>query len=193
MKIRHLVIPSLLMGLSLSAVSEDQYYVGLDSFYGQNTERAEDTQTIDSSTSSDAGGGAITIGKRYVDGDRFEVGFTKVEAEFDGGREEKFEGIDFDWTFLVLDKNVVQPYLEAGFGLYEYKGTENLTSDNKNLGGIAINFGAGVIYEAAKNVELDASYSIKGIGWEEAEYENGDSAKLKEDIGKFVFGARYLF
>lgn len=183
---------SLVFGLfclpALALAADEAYYVGLDTFIGKGEETV-DSSTGETTESTNTGGGSINIGYRYSDNDRFEVEFTKVESEFDGSREEKFEGIDFDWSFAVLPQPSFQPYLEAGFGLYEYKGTKDATSNNENLGGIAVNFGLGVIYELEKEIELDASYRIKGIGWEETK----DDDKVKEDIGKFVLGARILF
>lgn len=180
------------LGLSclstLAFAADTAYYIGLDTFIGKGEEKV-DSSSGNSTESTDTGGGSINIGYRFEDNDRFEVEFTKVESEFDGGREEKFEGIDFDWTFAVLAQPSFQPYLEAGFGLYEYKGTSDVASDNENLGGIAVNFGFGAIYELEKEIELDASYRIKGIGWEETE----SNDEVKEDIGKFVLGARILF
>lgn len=173
---------------SITLAADTAYYVGLDTFIGKGEEKV-DSSSGDSTDSTDTGGGSINIGYRFADNDRFEVEFTKVESEFKGGREEKFEGIDFDWTFAVLPQASFQPYLEAGFGLYEYKGTRDATSNNENLGGIAVNFGFGAIYELEKEIELDASYRIKGIGWEETKTDD----KVKEDIGKFVLGARILF
>ncbi len=172
---------------SVSLAADTAYYVGMDAFFGSQ-KQTYDASGNETSESASAGGGSINLGYRFTDNDRFEVEFTKVESEIDSD-DTKMEGIDFDWSFVVLPQSSFYPYLEAGFGLYEYKQTKSLSDDNENLGGIAINFGFGAIYELEKSIELDASYRFKGIGWEETKFDQ----KISNDIGKLVLGARILF
>jgi len=186
--LKKLSFACLMFSASAASVAGDAgYYVGMDAFFGSQKQTL-DASGSETSESASAGGGSINIGYRYADNDRFEVEFTKVESEIDSD-DTKMEGIDFDWSFVVLPQSSFYPYLEAGFGLYEYKQTKELSNDNENLGGIAVNFGFGAIYELEESIELDASYRFKGIGWEETK----DDQKIKNDIGKLVVGARILF
>ena len=187
-------LPVLWAIAALSHANDGRYYVGIDAFFG-NGEETTEIGREESSDEADHRGRAFTLGYRYPDNDRFEIELTKITSEFDDGRKEEFEGIDFSWSLGILPQPSMQPYVEVGFGLYEYQESDVLTEDNEDLTGLALHVGLGAIYEISPRLELDASYRVKHIGWEgtSEDEDDDDNIMMSEEIAKLVFGLRFIF
>ena len=143
----------------------------------------------------DANSAAITLGYRFPSNNRFQISLVSIDAELKGGIKDEFSGTDFDWQF-VYGLDTVQPYWGLGFGLYTFENTAQVTEKNKDLSGLSLQLLGGIKIDLHKHFEVDVSYRIKSISWQDIEESNALFSKTtsrSHTVGSLNFGAAVKF
>ena len=180
-----------------SAAEEDlKWYVVAGFGIGSGEEEGDSNYSYYNYT-ADFDSTGFKLGGGYIFSDlfRLEISYAGEEMEFtDVNATENFSSLDFDGIWAFTDYPV-RPYLLAGIGLTAYQDTaEYLEGDDGDLNGISIQLGAGGIWRAAPNFELDAGLKIRGVGWQELEGSNSSAnLEISTSLAQFTFGARVLF
>jgi opacity protein-like surface antigen len=192
---------SLLLLSSLATTTqadvEKGVYLGLDmntSLSGTATAEYE-RSNIENETDIDTTGAGIFIGYRSSRNNRVQLSFTSFDVEYEGGTTEEVTGMDFDWQFVYGDKTV-QPYWGLGFGLYTYEDTSDLFVSDEDLKGVSFQLAAGAKFDLHEHFELDASYHIKSIAWQDIVVINGftsETLSLSHTFSYLNFGAAIKF
>ncbi|WP_396588670.1 hypothetical protein [Bermanella sp. R86510] len=190
MKFKTAVLTSAMV-CAVSVPAHAGFYFGIGGSGGSVTETYEGPSTIEDEYEYDQTQGDIKLGLLFESETRMEVSFNAITVEDDFGGEAEYSGIDFDWYFPFGSHNI-KPYLGLGFGLYEYEDTAVLFTDGENLGGISINFLAGVMIPFNESVELSLGYEAKGIGWETMQA-NGQEVEASSSVSSVGFGLLFKF
>lgn len=183
--------------LSSQADVESGVYVGLNgnsSLSGTFKAEYENSDT-EVETDIDTTGAAIVIGYRSSRNNRVQLSFTSFDVEYEGGTTEEVTGTDFDWQFVYGD-NTVQPYWGFGFGLYTYEDTGDLFVTDDDLRGVSFQLAAGAKFDIHENFELDASYHVKSIAWQDIVVTNGfytETVSLSHTFSYINLGAAIKF
>lgn len=179
-----------------SAAEKDlKWYVGAGFGIGSGEEEGDSNYSYLNYT-ADFDSTGFKLGGGYIFSDlfRLEISYAGEEMEFtDVDANENISSLDFDgiWTFTEYP---VRPYLLAGIGLATYLDTEEYLEEDSDLTGISIQLGAGGIWRAAPNFELDAGLKIRGVAWRELEDSSGSaSLEISTSLTQFTCGARVLF
>lgn len=143
----------------------------------------------------DASSAAITLGYRFPSNNRFQISLVSIDAELKGSIKDEFSGTDFDWQF-VYGIETVQPYWGLGFGLYTFENTAQVTEKNQDLGGLSLQLLGGIKIDLHKHFEVDVSYRMKSIVWQDVEESNALLTKTtsrSHTMGSLNFGAAVKF
>jgi len=186
-----LMLVGLLVG-SISAMANDnssEYYLGMGMVSGSGT------KTVGVSEESyDSSSMPIKFGMMLDNDNRFELSYETEKHKFNN-RDDKVSGINFDWNFAYPKNKIadaVTPYWTLGFGSYTYEDTAKYFTDNKDLEGFAFNYGIGGLYDINKNIELEASYKFKGIGWQSYTTLGSNVTTTSDSAGSlFYLGLNY--
>lgn len=176
---------------------ESGVYIGLNgnnSLSGTATAEYERSNFEDESD-VDTVGASIVIGYRSNRNNRVQLSFSSFDVKYEGGVTEEITGTDLDWQFVYGD-STVQPYWGLGFGLYTYEDTDDLFTTDEDLKGVSFQLAAGAKFDIHENFELDASYHIKSIAWQDIVVTNGfatDTLSLSHTFSYLNFGAAIKF
>ncbi|WP_300427041.1 outer membrane beta-barrel protein [uncultured Thalassolituus sp.] len=122
---------------------------------------------------------------------RLEGSYNTYDFEFDGGGESDVNILEFD-GILLFPSDEITPYITGGIGIATYEDTGEFIDDGDDLGGLSFQLGGGVIFSAADNFELDASYRMKAIVWETVEVFETDF-ETSNSLSVISIGGRVLF
>jgi len=177
------VKPGVFIGLdlttSITGTAKAEYEVS-----GREVETDTDTNSV-----------SLYLGYRFPTNNRFQISRSPIDVAYDSGSDEEFTGTDFDWQF-VYGEEQVQPYWGLGFGLYTYEDTAAITEKDEDLSGISFQLLAGIKLDVHEHVELDVSYRVKSIAWQDITVTNGFSSEtisLSHTSSSLSFGAAIKF
>lgn len=144
----------------------------------------------------DTTGADIFIGYRTVRNNRIQLTFSSYDIEYESGATHEVTGTNLDWQF-VYGENTVQPYWGLGFGLYTYQDTDDLFATDDDLKGASFQLVAGAKFDIHEHFELDASYHIKAIAWQDIVVMDGfystDTLSLSHTFSYLNLGAAIKF
>jgi opacity protein-like surface antigen len=168
------------------------FYLGLAAGAGGGETEFEGNFTI--TEDMDTTLSALVLGVEFRTGNRFEVSFTSITADFeDATDEDEFSGIDFDWKF-PFGEETIKPFLGLGFGLYTWEDTADLFVDDEDLSGIALNLMGGALFQPHEHLEFEAGYQYKGIGWQTIRpVGSSTDVETSTSMGNLYLSAKYKF
>jgi opacity protein-like surface antigen len=177
------VKPGVFLGLdlttSITGTAKAEYEVS-----GEEDEADIDTSAV-----------GLYIGYRFPSNNRFQISRTSIDVSFETGPDDEFTGTDFDWQF-VYGEEQIQPYWGLGFGLYTYEDTAKISTKDEDLSGVSVQLLGGIKLDMHENVELDVSYRIKTIAWQDITISNGfatETLSLSHSSSSLNFGAAFKF
>ncbi len=189
------------LSISSQADVEPGVYLGIDS----NTSLIGTAKTEYKSSGReekddiDTTGLGLFLGFRFDTNNRFQISRSVIKATYDSDDEAKFHGTDFDWHYVYGDDKVL-PYWGLGFGLYNYEDSGNVFTSDEDLSGFSFQLLAGIKLDLHKHFELDVSYRIKSIAWQDIEIEasNGlftanETISLSHTMSSLNLGAAIKF
>ncbi|UXD89214.1 porin family protein [Thalassolituus hydrocarboniclasticus] len=174
------------------AESRPRFYLGLTGGLGGGDTEFEGNITI--TEDMDTTLSALVLGVELRTGNRFEVSFTSITADFENASaDDEFSGIDFDWKF-PFGEETVKPFLGLGLGLYTWEDTADLFADDEDLSGIALNLMGGVLVQPHEHLEFEAGYQYKGIGWQTIRPVGSNTdVDTSTSMGNLYISAKYKF
>ena len=170
---------------------QDHWYIGYQMGTGTGHDRVDGG--IEAEEDFEHTNSQLTLGAVGKEGVRFEISYSKFYLEYDvDGSDEALAGWDFD-LIVPFTQARVRPYLTAGLGVYKYEGTGDFfTSRDGNVGGHAINAGAGILVYVIEELELDVSYRYKRVSWEHFTV-GGEDVNWVTPMSGLQFGGRLMF
>lgn len=184
------------LAMTTQADVESGVYLGINGNTSlSGTSKAEyESSSFDFETESDidTNGASIFIGYRNTRNNRVQLSFSSFDIEYENGATDEASGMDLDWQFVYGEKTV-QPYWGFGFGLYTLEDTGDLFTSGDDLKGVSFQLVAGAKFDINEHVELDASYHIKSIAWQEIEMLGGDTLNLSHTFSYLNLGAAFKF
>jgi len=189
------VLASVMATPAFAEGMDKKFYVGVNLATGSGTETVT-TETEEYEFDLSAGSTRFALGYVTSDQGRIEVSYGGYSIEFDGAdEEEEITSLDFDGYYLFGEGDI-RGYVTGGFGFATYQDTAQYVEGDSDLRGISFQFGGGLVFSVAENVELDGSLRIKGIGWQPIEASDGYSTSdVQRGTGLTMFGigAKVLF
>ncbi len=184
------------LAMTTQAEVESGVYLGVNSNTSlSGTYKAEYENsgfTSESESDIDTTGASLFIGYRSSRNNRFQLSFSSIDIDYEGGGSDEAVGTDLDWQF-VYGESTVQPYWGLGFGLYTLEDTADLFTSGDDLKGVSFQLAAGAKFDLHEHFELDASYHIKSIAWQEIEVLSGDTLNLSHTFSYINLGAAIKF
>ena len=199
----------LLLILSASAFAEsyDDYYtdlnptsgfyVGLDlttsvagEFKAENLDYGNEvTQDIDVSSA------AFSIGYRTESNNRVQLSRSAISMDYELGGSDDVTGTELDFHY-VYGKDLVQPYIGFGLGYYTLEDSADLIEDGSDLTGVSFQLLGGIKLDLHEHFELDISYHVKSIVWEDITFIDGsdsETIQLSNNYQYLNLGAAFKF
>ncbi|MBL4798852.1 MAG: porin family protein [Oleispira sp.] len=190
------VLMLLASSMNTYARTEAGTYVGLDltaSMFGEaNTDSSRGN---DQSGDLGASSGSLSIGYRSESNNRIQLSLAKLRLEHESGLENDVSGIDLDWHIAYGD-DAIQPYWGFGFGFYNMDDSSDYFINDNDLQGTSFQVMAGMKYDLNRRFELDLSYRIKSIIWQEMLVSNGtsiDNVQLSHTLSSLNLGMAVKF
>lgn len=186
-------------GLTLAcqvAQADGGFYVGAGVAGGgvstdSTLRNSSGTAIATSNLTGSAGSGTVKFGLILGNGHRMEFGYSSIDATWDGGGTDTFNGFDFD--YLVTFDGSIKPYVGVGLGGYTLANSGRYIAGGQDLSGLALNLGAGVIFEVAKNVEIEGALKLKLINWQDLRNSSGQTLEMETGITTLYIGANLRF
>ena len=185
------VLMLLASSMNTYAGTEAGTYVGLDltaSLFGEantNSGRGNDL-----SGDLGASSGSLSLGYRFESNNRIQLSIAKLRLEHESGLENDLSGIDLDWH-IVYGDDAIQPYWGFGFGLYNMDDSSDYFANDSDLQGRSLQVLAGMKFDMNRRFELDLSYRIKSIIWQNMLVSNGngiDNVQLSHTLSSLNLG-----
>lgn len=115
---------------------------------------------------------SLSLGYRFESNNRIQISASTMSLEHENGLDNDVSGIDLDWH-IVYGEDTVQPYWGFGFGVYNMDDSSDYFVNDNDLQGNAFQVLAGMKFDLNKYLELDLSYRIKTIAWQEMLFFDG--------------------
>lgn len=177
--------------------SNSGFYLGLDlttSLSGEITAKNNDSGD-DESADIDVSSTAIFVGYRTESNNRVQLSRSVISVDYDLGGSDDITGIELDFHY-VYGQGLVQPYAGFGFGYYTLEDSADAFEDGNDLNGISFQLLGGIKFNLHQYFELDASFHVKSIAWEELVYDDGfdtETVQLAHNYSSLNLGAAYKF
>lgn len=176
------------------------WYVGGDlGLLGAGNEEAEGTAWYDGRRAYDdegltASSFGLKVGYQFRHNARVELTRSVIKADYDHYSSENYNGFDLDAHWLIK-RGQFTPFLGAGLGLYNNDSVQD--DDGSDLSGISLNLLAGLQFEVADHLMLDATWKYRAIAWETIQRYNSNLGYYDLDLNTSVSiigaGLRYYF
>ncbi len=138
---------------------------------------------------------SLSLGYRFESNNRVQISTSKMSLEHENGLDSDVSGYDLDWH-IVYGENAVQPYWGFGFGLYNMDDSSDYFINDNDLQGNSFQVLAGMKIDLNKYLELDLSYRIKTIAWQEMLFFDGNqmaSVHMTHTYSSLNMGAAVKF
>jgi hypothetical protein len=171
-------------------------YISLDlgsSLIGESN--ADTSSGRDLSGSLGASSGSLALGYRFESNNRIQLSRSKINLDYESGLNNDLLGTDLDWHIVYGDDGI-QPYWGFGFGVYTLENSSDIFVNGNDLQGRSFQVLTGLKFDLTKHIELDLSYRIKNIDWQEMVLVSGSSiekVKLSHTFGNLNIGAAIKF
>lgn len=194
---KSLGLASLLLAGSLYGASEDagKWYLGVGTFNGSGTHSVTRTNGYsDYDLSVDVSSTPVSIGFINENNNRFELSLFSMDADFSTGEKETISGYDINANITLdsMQSGNLLPYINVGFGLYNWDNSGSDFVGGKDLKGVGFNLDLGLFYSIQKNIELEVAYQTKNVSWQEIQYTNYN-ATLSDSINGLYLGLNLKF
>lgn len=191
------LLSSSLLSTAAQASVEPGVFVGFDmstSLRATATAELEIAQ-VENEENIDTSSLGIALGYRFRSNNRFLISWNSIDASYQRGPNDEFNGTDFDWHFVYANDKF-QPYWGLGFGLYTYEDSAEFLEVSEDLSGFSFQLLGGAKLDVNENVEMDISYRVKSIGWQPVDVSNGFSTEtlsLSHTSSSLNFGVAVKF
>lgn len=186
----------LVSSMNTYAKTEAGTYVGLDltaSLLGEAS--TDSSRNNDLAGDLGASSGSLSLGYRFETNNRVQLSIVKLRLEHETGIENDLSGVDLDWHIAYGD-DAIQPYWGFGFGVYNMDDSSDYFVNDNDLQGTSFQILAGMKFDLNRRFELDLSYRLKSIVWQEmlVRDENGiDSIQLSHTLSSLNMGMAVKF
>jgi len=138
---------------------------------------------------------SLSLGYRFESNNRIQISTSKMSLEHENGTDSDVSGYDLDWH-IAYGEDAVQPYWGFGFGLYNMDDSSGYFVNDNDLQGNSFQVLAGMKFDLNKYLELDLSYRIKTIAWQEMLFFDGNqvvSVHMTHTYSSLNMGAAVKF
>lgn len=187
------------------ATKRSRVYVGFTAGVGGGTlVRTYDAQSeVEYESESDILYFKASLGYVFQSNDRIEVAYTNISADFASAfapfseNITTFDAIELNYIYTIGQKQVevgsIRPFVLVGIGTY---GSDDIDYDaNEDTGGIGMKFGVGMIYPIDNYIELDLSYEVNFVNYDDYyySYSSMSNVELFFPFGSISAAVRYKF
>jgi opacity protein-like surface antigen len=171
-------------------------YISLDlgsSLIGESN--ADLASANDLSGTLGASSGSFALGYRFESNNRIQISRSRINVDYESDLTNDLSGTDLDWHIVYGDDGI-QPYWGFGFGIYTLENSSDSFVKGNDLQGRSFQVLTGLKFDLDKYVELDLSYRIKNIDWQEMVFVDGngiEKIKLSHTFGNLNVGATIKF
>lgn len=190
------------MAFSFLAVSVNTYaatipgtYLSLDLGSSVMGKTYTNNSARDLSGGLGASSASLALGYRFESNNRVQLSRSAINVNYESGFNSELTGTDLEWHIAYGDEGI-QPYWGFGLGVYTLEDTADIFVNGNDVQGRSFQVLTGLKFDVSQHLELDLSYRVKNINWQEMIFVNQDGAekvKLSHVFGNLNVGAVIKF
>lgn len=142
-----------------------------------------------------ASSASIALGYRFESNNRVQLSRSTVNVNYESGFDSELTGTDLEWHIVYGDEGI-QPYWGFGLGVYTLEDTADIFVNGNDVQGRSFQVLTGLKFDVSKHLELDLSYRVKNINWQEMVFVNQEGiekVRLSHIFGNLNVGAAIKF
>lgn len=142
-----------------------------------------------------ASSASIALGYRFESNNRVQLSRSAIKVNYEAGFDSELTGTDLEWHIAYGDESI-QPYWGFGLGVYTLEDTADIFVNGNDVQGRSFQVLTGLKFDVSKYLELDLSYRVKNINWQEMVFVNQEGVekiRLSHIFGNLNVGATIKF
>lgn len=174
-------------------IDQNDYYIGFGFSLGSGTNEFENKTTrIISEQDFDFSAQDFKFGILLSNDNRFEMTYAMHTFEYDNGGEDEVTSFNFDWLF-TYPRGDFAPYWGIGLGFYTLEDSGKYFTSGEDLSGAGVHLMFGGLLSVSDDLDIEAGYKTKSIGWDEIVYPNGSTVEFGTIVSAFYMGVNLKF
>jgi opacity protein-like surface antigen len=142
-----------------------------------------------------ASSASIALGYRFESNNRVQISRSVVNVNYESGFDSELTGTDLEWH-IAYGNDGIHPYWGFGLGVYTLEDTADIFVNGNDVQGRTFQVLTGLKFDVSKHFELDLSYRVKNINWQEMVFinqEGVEKVRLSHIFGNLNMGAAIKF